>query len=85
MSDDLARIYIRARTVSGGWGSYSLRELLDSQNAGRIGDWFIRRILDQVGFSEGEIVTEAHAVAMVKFLDDIGVGIVRLREPIDAD
>lgn len=67
--DDLARIFIRARTVSSGWGTYSLRKLLDSGNAGQIGAWFIGLVLGHVGTCEAAIIDEAVAQRMVAFIE----------------
>ena len=78
MTDDLAKIYIRAH-VDGRWQSHSIRELLDG-HAGAIGTWFLTTCLDAVGMKEGQIVTEADAEMMVAFVETHIRPLVRLED-----
>ena len=77
-SDDLARIFIRTN-VGGGWGSYSLRDLLEIGSGGSIAHWFIEKIFDLVDLEEAQIVEEHHAEKMVALLEKLGVTIYRLK------
>ena len=78
MTDDLARIYIRAH-MDGHWQSHSMRELLDG-HAGAIATWFLTTCLDAVGIEEGQIITEADAEIMVAFVETHIRPLVRLKD-----
>ena len=76
---ELDRIFLRAH-VDGKWGSYSLGELMRGGKGALIGKWFIERVLGAVGCKEGELLADEHILNMIKFLENNGIMIYRLKE-----
>lgn len=71
---DLSKIFIRTN-VDGHWGSFSLQELCDKGEGGKVYEWALSRL----GSLEVANVSPKSISLLVDAMEEVGVGIAKLK------